>query len=69
LWFTKSSSDWAPVDTTRARAAGLASRPLVDTIAVTWAWMGGLLDRLPLDLDTEAARLRRWHRWRGDLSG
>ncbi|WP_244523876.1 hypothetical protein [Blastococcus sp. DSM 46786] len=34
------------VDTTRARALGLPSRPLAQTVADTWAWQQG--DRRPV---------------------
>ena len=40
LWLPQETARTAwDVDTTRARELGLATRPLADTVADTWAWM------------------------------
>ena len=58
LWFTADSTDWATVDTGRARAAGLRGRSLAETIAATWAARPAGLPEA--DLRREAELLRRW---------
>jgi nucleoside-diphosphate-sugar epimerase len=65
LWRTYAGA-WA-VDATRAREAGLLTRPLVETVRDTWAWMqeGQLVEHerageLGLAPDKESAVLSAW---------
>ena len=67
LWLPREMAATAwDVDTTRARALGLPSRPVHETVAGTWAWLQGDPVRLPtphglpepgLPADLEAALL------------
>jgi nucleoside-diphosphate-sugar epimerase len=66
MWRTAPGT-WA-IDPSRAEAAGLACRPLLETVADTWAWISGggqpvVSERRALhglDPDREAALLERW---------
>ncbi len=66
LWRTYAGA-WA-VDASRARAAGLTTRPLADTVADTWDWLGSggtgvgheRAAEQGIDQDKEAAILAAW---------
>ncbi|GAA3881780.1 NAD-dependent epimerase/dehydratase family protein [Saccharothrix violaceirubra] len=65
LWRTYAGA-WA-VDSSRARAAGLRTRPLIETVRDTWAWMGTKraveherAGQLGIDPEKEAAVLDAW---------
>ncbi|SFT97165.1 Nucleoside-diphosphate-sugar epimerase [Geodermatophilus amargosae] len=48
LWLPREAARTAwDVDTTRARALGLPSRPVQETVADTWAWLQGTPERQP----------------------
>jgi 2'-hydroxyisoflavone reductase len=68
LWIAESDPEWAHMqeaDVSRARAAGLAFRPLEDTVRDTLAWAGtkdGWNDDVGLDPERERELLAEWHR-------
>jgi hypothetical protein len=47
LWLPRETATTAPDVDTRARALGLPTRPVRDTVADTWAWLQGDPVRLP----------------------
>jgi 2'-hydroxyisoflavone reductase len=66
------------VNVERAHAAGLRCRPLIDTVADTWAWLSSLDDAPPLRDDLprpglnpgrERAALAAWRETSGEHSG